>query len=51
MRELIKNAGQTEQEFCDTAKLETLEEMQAHRFKPAKAHLRKVASKIQEAAE
>lgn len=45
---LIEAAGQTEKEFCDTAKLDDLSEMQAHRFKPAKAHLRKVASKVQE---
>lgn len=51
LRELIKAAAQTEQEFCDTAKLESLDEMQAHRFKPAKAHLRKVASKLQEVAQ
>lgn len=51
LRELIEAAGTTEDDFCTTAKLEDLSEMQAHRFKPAKAHLRKIAGEKKEAAQ
>jgi hypothetical protein len=47
--ESVDAAGLTLSDFCDSAKIESLDEMQAHRFKPAKAHLNKLKAKKEEA--
>jgi hypothetical protein len=46
---LVDAAGLKLTDFCDSAKIESLDEMQAYRFKPAKAHLNKLKAKKEEA--
>lgn len=50
IQQLIEEAGQTVKAFCDSAQIDELTELQVHRFKPAKAHLRRVAAKAQQEA-
>lgn len=48
LRQMIKEAGLTESGFLDTANIDSLEEMQKARLKPAKAHLNRLKAKKQE---
>jgi hypothetical protein len=43
--EMIDAAGLALSDFCASAKLESLDEMQVHRFVPAKAHLNRLKAK------